>query len=112
MSEVISFRLNKDNPRKDQALMILKTWCAEGFIVRHVMTDALLRLNDAGSKQTDITLDKLKLTLDQVNQFLEQFDNRNPIQMRTQDGNPSNLRLPDSVITSVKKSVKLGMKLS
>ena len=43
MSEVISFRQNKDNPREEKAVQVLRTWTAQGFNVRHTITEALLK---------------------------------------------------------------------
>ena len=42
MSEVISFRLNPENPREAQALEILRAKKSEGFSSRQVLTDALI----------------------------------------------------------------------
>ena len=46
MSEVVSFRLNKDNPRERQALVILETWCAQGYNARYILTEALIKLGE------------------------------------------------------------------
>ena len=45
MSEVICFRLDRDNPREAQALQVLAAWQEAGFSRRHVLTEALLRLD-------------------------------------------------------------------
>ena len=46
MSDVISFRLDKDNPREEKARQVLKYWYEEGYSLRHIMTEALLRLDE------------------------------------------------------------------
>lgn len=76
MSEVISFRQNKDNPREAKALEILKARSAVGYKIRHIITDALLKLDDhRKSPSTIVALDELNDTLIQVNQLLEQLEN-------------------------------------
>ena len=45
MSEVISFRLNKDNPREARALMVLKGWQEQGHNIRYIITEALVNLD-------------------------------------------------------------------
>ena len=44
MSEVISFRLNKDNLRESKALLILQEWKAKGYSILQTLTEALLKL--------------------------------------------------------------------
>lgn len=112
MSEVISFRLDKDNPRERQAFGILDDWCTEGFSVRHVMTGVLLKLNGADSEQADITLDELKSTLDQVNQLLEQLGNSDLSQVIEWNHRQESGGLTDNFIASIKKSAKKGMERS
>ena len=46
MSEVISFRLNKNNPREARALMDIKSWQEEGHNIRYIVTEAFLRMHD------------------------------------------------------------------
>ena len=47
MSDVISFWLDKDNPREEKARQALKAWYEEGYSLRHIMTEALLRFDDS-----------------------------------------------------------------
>ncbi len=47
MSEVISFRLDSRNPREAQALKALADHQERGYSVRHILTEALLRLEPA-----------------------------------------------------------------
>ena len=46
MSEVISFRLSKENPREALAYEILKGWHEKGHSIRHTITEALLKLGE------------------------------------------------------------------
>lgn len=112
MSEVISFRLSKDNPREEQALETIRAWSSKGYSVRHILTEALLQLSESNPKQTAATIDELKTTLGQISQLLEQLGNGNPAQKQMLGGQPETSGLTDSFIASVKKSARLGMKLS
>jgi len=69
MSEVISFRLDKDNPREKRALEILKTWCGDGYSVRYILTEALVRLDDSKA-----ALEDQNETLNQVSQLLRKLE--------------------------------------
>jgi hypothetical protein len=111
VSEVISFRLSKDNPREAQALDMLRAWSIEGYSVRQIITEALLKLTDINAEITADTLSELKMTLEQVSQLLEQLGNRNSTQTSKQGTRQDNSELTDSFINSVKKSAKVGVKL-
>jgi len=50
MSDVISFRLNKENQREAKALEVLNAWIEKGFSTRHILTMALLELDHPGSE--------------------------------------------------------------
>ena len=45
MSKVISFRLNKNNPREAIAWHVLQARIAKGYSIRHIMTEALIKLD-------------------------------------------------------------------
>ena len=75
-------------------------------------TEALLQLSESNPKQTAATIDELKTTLGQISQLLEQLGNGNPAQKQMLGGQPETSGLTDSFIASVKKSARLGMKLS
>jgi hypothetical protein len=49
MSEVISFLLDKTNPREARALEVLNAWLEKGFNTRHILTTLLLELDHPGS---------------------------------------------------------------
>jgi DNA-directed RNA polymerase beta subunit len=112
MSEVISFRLNRDNLREAQALEILETWCLKGYGLRYVITEALLKLNDPGPDSVhDNPIPELSAVLNQVNQLLEQIGNgRYPLYPR-QDENIPQSGLAESFVLSIKKAAKPGIKI-
>lgn len=53
MSKVFSFRLNPKNQREAEALAILKDWLAQGYSIRHTVTEALLNLNAVNSQTSE-----------------------------------------------------------
>ncbi|MCU0485171.1 MAG: hypothetical protein MUC85_03575 [Anaerolineales bacterium] len=44
MSQVISFRLDENNPREAQAQQVLQTRASRGYSLRHTRVEALLAL--------------------------------------------------------------------
>jgi hypothetical protein len=44
MSEVISFRLDPQNPREAKALKVIHSWQQEGFSTRQILVEALEKL--------------------------------------------------------------------
>ena len=109
MSEVISFRLNKDNLREAQALEVLNTWVRKGFSARLIFIKALLELDHPGS-DLEMSQDNrnLGLVLDQIDQLLEivKAIKANPI--TKQDHDPEQPILHESFLASIKRGAKPG----
>jgi hypothetical protein len=101
MSEVISFRLDKDNPREAQARTVLKAWADKGYSVRHVLTEALLAYH--GSHK-DMDVHELSAKLDQMYKLLQQ--NRAPSISLEKD-----VGLSDRFLVSIKNASKPGVSL-
>jgi hypothetical protein len=72
MSEVISFRLNPENPRETKALTVLQDWLSQGFSTRHTITEVLLKVDSANSEAIDIGA--LNDLLNQIKELLENFE--------------------------------------
>ncbi len=111
MSEVISFRLNKDNPREAKALEVLKARSVEGYKIQHIITDALLKLDEhRKDPSTIVALDELNNTLSQVNQLLEQLENGHSVTSdKPPEGQPRSI-LTAAFVASIKKATKPGFK--
>ena len=111
MSEVISFRLNKDTPREAQALEVLNTWIRKGFSARYIITKALLELDHPGS-DLEMSQDNrdLDLVIDQFDQLFEivKAIKANPI--TRQDLDPEQPILHESFLASIKLGAKPGIK--
>ena len=101
MSEVISFRLSKDNPREAQAMAVLQAWVNKGYSVRYVLTEALLVYDDS-KKEMDIH--GLSLKLDQISKMLQQ--NGAPTLLRE-----NTVKLSDSFTASIRNAAKPGVNL-
>lgn len=112
MSEVISFRLNKENPREAQAHAILKARYEKGHSIRHTITEALLRLDEPGiSLIQDAKLDEINETLSRVSQLLERMCDRDNSSQKGQDTDACYSGLTDSFLASIRKNAKRGIKV-
>ena len=111
MSEVISFRLNKNNPREARALNVIRDWFTEGYSIRHIITEALLRLDGTDSEQVSFTANELITSLHQINQLLEQLGNGDSTRAINQGERQESTGLTATFIASVKKSAKQGIKI-
>jgi hypothetical protein len=110
MSDVISFRLNPDNPREAKAVQVLQTWAAQGFSIRQIITEALLKLDAPEIGFESATIEGLKDTLDHVNQLLEHIEIGKYSPVIKSHTEPAQTGLTDSFITSVKMIAKPGLK--
>src|SRR4030042_809093 len=100
MSEVISFRLDKNCCREAQALKILQSWQGEGYRTRDIMIQALLQLEETYTivdviKTLEIKMHALGNVLDQIN--LAQPDKS---QEREYQG-----ELSDAFLSSLRKNI-------
>jgi hypothetical protein len=101
MSEVISFRLEKNNPREAQARAALKAWVDKGYSVRHVLTEALLAYQDS---HRDMDIHELSSKLDQIRTMLLQNGVSPPL-------DEEQIELSDRFMASIKKAAKSGVSL-
>jgi len=112
MSDVISFRLDKDNPREEKARQVLKAWFENGYSLRYIMTEALLRLDLSQRDQVDsVDLNEVNGKLDHINQLLEWMGNTQPNSVTKNNTDAFQDKLPDTFLTSIKQSAKPGLKL-
>ena len=111
MSEVISFRLNKSNPRESQALEVLSRWVTQGYSLRFVITKALLEMDHPGAdletRQGGHDWDSV---FGQFRQFIEILK-ENHLDPLTGSNHDMELpTLPENVLASIKQGVKPGIK--
>ena len=111
MSEVICFRLDSANPREAKALEVLATWQEAGFSRRHVLTEALLRLDDDGDDNSDAdTLAALTEVLSQVQDLLENMQNGHYVSASSQPEEPEVEALAESFLASVRQAARPGLR--
>lgn len=102
MSRVYSFRLSENNPREIQAKEVIETWISQGHPLRHILTEALIRLGNNGD-----SLDGMEKLLDRLVAVLEGLENGD--MHIISEGEKANSILPNSFIESVRKSAKQGL---
>jgi hypothetical protein len=111
MSEVISFRLNKNNPREAQAFEVLNTWIEQGFSARFILTKALLELDHPVS---DLKMGQdgrdLSLVLDQIGQLIEALKEIQPDPLVSKTPDVDALALSESFLAAIRHGVKPGIK--
>ncbi len=109
MSEVISFRLNKNNPREAQAYEVLMGRLTEGYSIRQIVVEALLKLNHPDIDQNMVPLfETLSAKINQVYQLLDQLEiGRFAFNI---ENSGSTYELTEPFVAAIKKGVKHGLK--
>ncbi|MFC1879346.1 hypothetical protein ACFLZW_05485 [Chloroflexota bacterium] len=110
MSEVISFRLDKDNLREAKALLVLQEWRVKGYSLRQIMTDALLKLDEVHNNLLTTQYVELQDMLAQVTEILTQIGNTESDHGTQRNRGLESTKLSETFVFSVKKSAKQGMK--
>lgn len=114
MSEVISFRLDRGNPREARAREVLKRWYGEGYSVRYVLTEALLKLDEdtdqAGQAQATL-LAELMAALERANHLLAQLQTGQVVPAGN-GGGELHAELTETFVASVRKGARPGLKMS
>ena len=111
MSEVISFRLDRNNPREAQALAVLKKGQEAGYSLRHILTEALLALEAAAEEEQTVVaaLTEVAGRLEQVQSVLERIQRLNLAPDPLQDTQPEQAVLAESFVLSVKNTARPGL---
>ena len=111
MSEVISFRLDKTNPREAKALEVLNAWIEKGFGTRHILTTALLELDHPGSDLEPRQGDRdWGSVLDQIGELLGFVEAMKTKPIAGQEIIPEQPILHESFLDSIKQQAKPGIK--
>lgn len=112
MSEVISFRLDKDKPRESRAFRVLKRWKEEGYKTRYIVTEALLLLDDSDKNALKVVmLAELNEKLSHVSQIFSQIDYGQTIQLKTSNQPKSEAKLSEGFVIGIKDAAKPGIRL-
>ena len=108
MSEVISFRLNNNNPRETQARGVIKAWVKRGYSLRSVITEALLRLGDEPETVFTSRKDNIIEAVDKLTNLIDRLEFRT-VQIPSI---PSQIEpeLNTSFLAAIKKTAKPGLR--
>ena len=111
MSEVISFRLDRENPREAQALAVLAKGQEAGYSLRHILTEALLALETAAEEEQMVAqaLAEVAGRLEQIQSVLEHVQPMNLPLAQPQDSQPEQAVLAESFVLSVKNTARPGL---
>ena len=111
MSEVISFRLNKDKHREARAFKILRRWQEEGRNTRYIITEALLRLEDSDKDGLNVEmLAELNEKLDRVCQIFELIEYETISGVISLNQSILTTKLSDGFLTAIKETARSGIK--
>lgn len=104
MSEVISFRLDLNNPREAQAYEVLLAWAAKGYNIRFILTEALLNLDiKSGGPQNITEISEINTKLADL---LSRIEGKLEDNLATQ---PDQSELSTSFLSSISALVKPGI---
>jgi hypothetical protein len=111
MSQVISFRLDPDNPREGRALEALRERQEQGYRVRHILAEALLRLVEVEQRsEVELQMTEVLATLNVIRATLEQLQNHK-IAEPGKGSTKSEEQVSEAFILSVKSAAKPGIRL-
>ncbi len=108
MSEVISFRLDSRNPREADALGALTRRQEQGYSLRHILTEALLRLESAeAGHDMHEQMTAIRSAIERISDQLERL----PPGDRQFTGRPQtqSSALSDAFVLSVKSVARPGL---
>ncbi len=110
MSEVISFRLDPNNPREAEAMRVLTHCQEQGYSVRHILTEALLNFErmeaDSNAKgQLEQILMLMHQITDQLHHLQESGSKLSELPRGPQAA------LSEAFVLSVKSAAKPGITL-
>jgi hypothetical protein len=111
MSRVIGFRLDENNQREAQALFVLRLWQEKGYSTRHILTEALIKLDRSdGDGREDSQIDEVLIVLNQVREQLEHIH-----QSGLRPNRPSReetAALSEAFLGSVRQAAQPGIQLN
>ena len=103
MSKVFSFRLREDNPREVQAQEVIEVWISQGYSLRHILTEALIRYDNDGDHGEEVAN-----LIEQLRSLLTQTSSERIARSIPSDNKSA---LPSHFIEAVKKSMKSGERI-
>jgi len=111
MSDVISFRLYKYYTREEKVRRELKIWYEEGYSLRYIITESLLKLGYSEPESEAYALKEMKEILGYVSQLLKHSQNGGYSTATKQNSGEVYRDFSEAFITSMKKMAKTGLHL-
>jgi hypothetical protein len=109
--DVSCSRLDKDNPREEKARQVLKSWYEEGYRLRYIMTEALLKLDEPQSAVIEETvLEKVNGKLSRISQLLEQIGNGQSSEIENFEGESTRSELTAGFFGMIRQAAKPRLK--
>ncbi len=110
MSEVISFRLDPNNPREAQALAVLVRHQERGYSTRQILTDALLKSDQTGIEdELQRQMADILMVMTRLSEQIEHLHRGGGVRTEPQDEKQA--MLSDAFVLSVKSVAKPGLSL-
>jgi len=110
MSEVISFRLCRDNPRESEALAVLRRKQKQGYGIRQVLVEALINLErDNSDEQIVLLAGQLQAAIREANSLVEHMQQGRVVTTSTIEPEQKDA-LSDGFVMSVRKAAKPGFR--
>lgn len=101
MSKVYSFRLDSDNYRESQAMDVINAWVSQGYSLRNIVTDALIRYGENGE-----SMNMWERLYDQLIDIAKQLENglveKEPVREK--------LHLSQNFVAATKQGAKEGIR--
>jgi hypothetical protein len=113
MSEVISFRLDRNNPREGQAMAVLRKGQEAGYSLRHILTEALLALEASAEDEQQVlaALAEVSRRMEQIRDALESLQHTNVMPVQAQNSQIEEAVLAESFLLSVKNAARPGIQI-
>ena len=110
MSKVISFRLDESNQREALAIQIIDKFKKEGYSLRHIITEALLKYTDTHSYSFEQEiLNGMSAQLCSIERLLQSGSHPDSIASIKRIKRDDYSLLSDTFIAAVMKSAKAGL---
>ena len=111
MSEVISFRLDRNNPREYKALQVLQGWASQGHNNRYIVTEALLQFGSPELVTETPTLEEIANMIKHICNLLEKMQNVKSLKIAEQESNKAEKYFSEAFVIATRNSAKPGLRL-
>ena len=107
MSDVYGFRLSERNPREAQAREVIEAWVKQGYSLRYILTEALLRLGDHEDHTQSSQLGDISETIERLACLVNSLEGKLEI---VQPDHQAKTDLSESFLSSIKSAAKPGLR--